>query len=116
MSTRYADGTPREATYHRGCTFDGDNPHNPLCANPAVSHVLHIEEGDLAPYLACHEHEALIMTGATDFHPVGDCCGEPGAKWQFRYFQGDSFCFQGTDEHHLHAELAALDMVEMEEA
>ena len=56
------------------------------------------------------------MPDAADFHPVGECCGEPGAKWQFRHFQGDSFCFQDTDEQQLHAELAASDVVKMGEA
>lgn len=116
MSTRNADGTPREVPYHRGCTFDGGGPHQHLCANPAVYHVVYIEDGEFIPYLTCHEHATLIMPGAADFHPVGDCCGEPGAKWQFRYFQGDSFCFQDTDEQQLHEELAAINVVEMEEA
>ena len=106
MSTSDTGGHPREVAYRRGCTFDKGNPHGPLCTNPAVLHIVHIEDGELIPYLTCHKHERFIMPGAADFHTVGECCGEPGALWQFRHFQGDGFCFQDADEQRFHEELA----------
>lgn len=99
----------REVPYHRGCTFDGGDPNGPLCANTATWHVIHVEGDEFALYLACPEHLPFIATGAVDYHTVGECCGEPGAKWQFRHMPGESFCFQGGDEQKLSAELFELD-------
>lgn len=109
MSTRYADGTPREAAYHRGCTFDGGDPSGPPCANPATWHVLHTEGNRYAPRLACGKHLSIALTGAGDFHTVGACCGEPGARWQFGHNQGESSCSQGGSKQRLGADLFAPD-------
>lgn len=106
-NTFFPDGTPRLPTGHRGCTYDGCDYTAPLCDLPPTWHVVHGDLDNLDPYIACDTHAPIVINDALDYHQIGECCGEPGAKWMFREIQGKSWCFQEGDEQQLHEAIAA---------
>lgn len=106
-NTLLPNGEPRLPTGHRGCSYDGGDYTAPLCTNPPKWHVVHGDLDNLETYIACDTHAPIVIAEAVDYHQIGECCGEPGARWMFREVQGKSWCFQEGDEQKLHEALSA---------
>lgn len=71
------------------------------CGAPATLHFLHLTgEGTGSNMFACEEatHQRAAAREATDFHPLGDVCGEPGTVWATRHDVGEGFCFHPETE------------------